>query len=232
MSVGLTIDEDNPGSNTALGSGPALCVCVRVMSVCVESPMSLACSWLDRALGLCPIWCSVTRGFRWVSPTALGSGPSVEVSFCCTELYTCTCASAHTAHKQTYLVYLVEGSTYPWDTLHIFHLRRSPSKIFIIENEKSLKKNLNADEEKPYISVSKETSLIFIYCQLSQMAAAQGFLPIGVTLDASHNPSESCYLRWVSLDCRQTVFDAIIFSPFIEKCCAVVITLPPLHCQR
>lgn len=63
------------------------------------------------------------------------------------------------------------------------------------ENEKSLKKNLKADEEKPYISISKETSLIFIYCQLSQMAAAQGFLPIGVTLDASHNPSESCYLR-------------------------------------
>lgn len=67
MSAGLTVDGDSPGSNTGLGSGPALCLCVRVMSARVEFPMSLACSGLDRTLGLCSIWCSVTRGFRWAS---------------------------------------------------------------------------------------------------------------------------------------------------------------------
>lgn len=96
MSV-LTIDEDNPGSNTALGSGPALCVCVRVMSVCVESPMSLACSWLDRALGLCPIWCSVTRGFRWVSPhLAVG-----QVSRSPSAVLNCTLAPVHLLTRPT-----------------------------------------------------------------------------------------------------------------------------------
>lgn len=55
MSVSLTVDEDSPGSNNALGSGPGLRLCVRVMSVCVEFPMSLACSGLGRTLGLCPI---------------------------------------------------------------------------------------------------------------------------------------------------------------------------------
>lgn len=43
-----------------------LCLC----HVCLHMvPMSLACSWLDRALGLCPFWCSVTAGMGWGSQT-------------------------------------------------------------------------------------------------------------------------------------------------------------------
>lgn len=41
MNGGLTADEDSPGSNTALGSGLTLRLCVRVMSACVDSP----CPW-------------------------------------------------------------------------------------------------------------------------------------------------------------------------------------------
>lgn len=40
---------------------------VSVMYVCIWSPCP--CSWLDRTLGLCPFWCSVTAGMGWGSQT-------------------------------------------------------------------------------------------------------------------------------------------------------------------
>lgn len=56
-----------PGSDIAHFSGTE--VSVRVMSVCIWSP----CAWpvVDwmRSVELCPLWCSVTAGMGWSSPT-------------------------------------------------------------------------------------------------------------------------------------------------------------------
>lgn len=74
MSGALTIDEVRPGSSTALGSGPALCVCVRVMSVYVEAPCPWPAADWTGLWGFVPLMFCHTR--VQVSVTALGSGPS------------------------------------------------------------------------------------------------------------------------------------------------------------
>lgn len=91
--------------------------------------------------------------------------------------------------------------------------------------EKSLKENLKE-------TVSEGSSLIFIALLVEPDGSSSSRLP-SYWLDpcASHHPpQESSALRWVSLASRPTLFDAVIFSSLMEKCCAALIKLSPVHC--
>lgn len=80
-------------------SGTEVCVCV--MHVCIWSPCP--CSWLDRTLGLCPFWCSVTAGMGWGSQTwqqAKWVG-GLLLLYWATHLHLCICSpSPQTNHAK------------------------------------------------------------------------------------------------------------------------------------
>lgn len=87
-------------------------VSVRVMFVCIWSQ----CAWpvVDwmKAVGLCPVWCSVTAGMGWSSLTWQHATTSFYVRSYCTELYVYTCASVHESTK--YAKGAGAHSWWPW----------------------------------------------------------------------------------------------------------------------
>lgn len=157
--VGLTVDEDSPGSTTALGSGPgvaSLCPC----HVCLHRvPHVPGLQWTRQDSGalshlmFCHARVQVSVTAHWQRAKWVGG---LLLLYWTVDLHLCICSHS----LQTDL------PDNPWERMYLSMKYSSdllsgeePIENVSKKGEKSIQKN---DEQKPYLSVSKGTSLIFI----------------------------------------------------------------------